>query len=64
MMVCFNFLERTTDEVKRKYRLTAAEKRIIFAICDGCLTSPDLQVDFKGRLFKQSLTLVCGLGNL
>lgn len=42
VVMCFP--ERSKDEAKRKYKLRTAEKRIIFAICDGCVSSPQLQV--------------------
>ena len=40
----FNFSERYADDDKRRFKLSTSEKRIIFAICDGCLSSPQLQV--------------------
>ena len=39
-----NFSERYADDDKRRFKLSTSEKRIIFAICDGCLSSPQLQV--------------------
>lgn len=52
------FPERTTDESKRKYRLTTPEKRVIFGICDGCVSSPDLQVFDVDELDAQLTTAV------
>ncbi|XP_048586399.1 zinc finger FYVE domain-containing protein 26-like isoform X2 [Nematostella vectensis] len=47
LQLCFP--ERPADDPKRKYRPTTPEKRIVFAICDGCVSSPDLQVlDVEG----------------
>ena len=38
------FLEMSKNDPRRKYRSTTAERRVVFAVCDGCVSSPGLEV--------------------
>ena len=37
-------LERSVGDPKRRYKPLTPDRRVVFGVCDGCLTSPTLQV--------------------